>query len=229
MLNRQHHHDAGPMPTPSIPLFVPLGDSAVLIRFGDSLSEAANRAAIAAATQIEAAALPGIVEVCPSLVSVLIRYEARRTDLPTLTGELRLVLSNSSSSDARPIRQKRIALTFDGDDLDEVASRLALSPEQFIAAHNALPLRVLSTGFSPGFLYCGFHPDSLRLPRRDTVRRRVEPGTVLFAAGQTAITSTAIPTGWHVIGHTAFRNFDPAANPPVSVAAGDAVSFEVAP
>jgi KipI family sensor histidine kinase inhibitor len=229
MLNRQNHHDAGSMPTPSIPLFVPLGDSALLIRFGDSLSEAANRAAIAAATLIDAAALPGILEVCPSLVSVLVRYDAHRTDLSPLTGDLRLLLSAPATLDQSAGLQQKIALAFDGDDLDEVSSRLSLTPGQFIAAHNARPLRVLSTGFSPGFLYCGFHPDSLRLPRRATVRRRVEPGTVLFAAGQTAITSTAIPTGWHVIGHTAFRNFDPGANPPVTVAAGDEVSFEVAP
>jgi allophanate hydrolase subunit 1 len=50
---------------------------------------------------------------------------------------------------------------------------------------------------------------------------------VLFAAAQTAITSTPIPTGWHVIGHTEFRNFDPAAVPPTRLAAGDMVGFEV--
>lgn len=217
------------MPSPSIPLLVPLGDSALLVRFGDSLSEAANRAAIAAAAHIEAAALPGVVEVCPSLVSVLVRYDARRTDNSTLGGELRLILSTPGPVSTASARGQRIAVSFDGDDLDEVSSRLAMSSDEFVAAHNALPLRVLSTGFSPGFLYCGFHPESLRLPRRDTVRRRVEPGTVLFAAGQTAITSTAIPTGWHVIGHTAFRNFDPAADPPVTAAAGDEICFEVAP
>jgi allophanate hydrolase subunit 1 len=57
----------------------------------------------------------------------------------------------------------------------------------------------------------------------------VPAGTVLFAAGQTAITSTPIPTGWHVIGHTGFRNFDPGAEPPATVRGGDTIRFEVAP
>jgi inhibitor of KinA len=50
---------------------------------------------------------------------------------------------------------------------------------------------------------------------------------VLFAAGQTAIAATEIPTGWHVIGRTEFRNFDPTASVPTRLAAGDAVQFEV--
>ncbi|MBN9309114.1 MAG: carboxyltransferase domain-containing protein [Devosia sp.] len=70
------------------------------------------------------------------------------------------------------------------------------------------------------------HQDSLVVPRRRSVRRRVPAGTVLFAAGQTAITSTAIPTGWHVIGRTGFRNFDPSRLPPSDLVAGDVVRFE---
>ncbi|RYI78382.1 MAG: carboxyltransferase domain-containing protein, partial [Acetobacteraceae bacterium] len=93
----------------------------------------------------------------------------------------------------------------------------------------AAPLRVLATGFAPGFVYIGFHEVPLHVPRRAEVRRQVSAGTVLFAAGQTAITSTAIPTGWHVIGHTDFRNFDPAGLPPTRLAAGDTVRFEAVP
>ena len=84
-------------------------------------------------------------------------------------------------------------------------------------------------GFSPGFVYCGFHPAELELPRRETVRGQVPTGTLLFAARQTAIASTPIPTGWHVIGHTDFSNFDPAASPPTILREGDEVAFEAVP
>lgn len=214
------------MHSPSTPLFVPLGDEALLIRFGDSLSEAANRAAIAAARRIEAARVQGVLEVTPMLVSVLVRYDPRRLGLDVLSGEMRLALGAADVAEGPSGARQTIGIAFDGEDLDEVAQRLGLTVAAFVAAHNAGPLRVLSTGFSPGFLYCGFHPEALRLPRRDRVRRRVEPGTVLFAAGQTAITSTAIPTGWHVIGRTGFRNFDAARMPPVFVNTGDVVAFE---
>ena len=57
----------------------------------------------------------------------------------------------------------------------------------------------------------------------------VPAGTVLFAAGQTAIAATPIRTGWHVVGRTQFQNFDPSAEPPTRLAPGDEVSFEVVP
>lgn len=119
-------------------------------------------------------------------------------------------------------------MIFDGADLPEVSAAVGMPAEQFIRAHNAVPLRILATGFAPGFLYCGMHADALMVARRAQVRPQVPAGTVLFAAGQTAVTSTAIPTGWHVIGHTQFRNFDPHATDPLTAKAGDAVRFEVA-
>ena len=210
------------------PTLLPLGDRALLIRFAEMLSDEANRAAIAFAARIEAEAVPGVVEVVPNLVSVLLRYEPAAITFDRLAGEVRLLASAPEEAVAAGA-EHRVAVSFDGDDLDEVAGLLKLPPAGFIDAHNAVPLRVLATGFAPGFLYCGLHPDALVVPRRNIVRRQVPAGTVLFAAGQTAITSTPIPTGWHVIGHTGFRNFDPRAEPPATVRGGDTIRFEVAP
>ena len=55
----------------------------------------------------------------------------------------------------------------------------------------------------------------------------VVAGTVLFAAGQTAIAATPIRTGWHVIGRTSFQNFDLKRDPPTVLSAGDTVRFAV--
>ena len=216
--------DADPHP---LPLIVPLGDRGLLVRFSDTLSETANRAAVGFGKRAEAARLPGVVEVVPNLVSVLLRYAAD-VDFERLAGEVRLIVS-TPDDDAALGPEHSVTMSFDGEDVNEVASLLGLEREGFIAAHCALPLRVLATGFAPGFVYLGFHAERLRVPRRAEVRRQVPAGTVLFAAGQTAITSTAVPTGWHVIGHTGFRNFDPAVSPPNRLAAGDLVRFEVAP
>lgn len=215
------------MTDPLRPTLLPLGDRALLIRFADTLSDAANRAAIAFAALVEAAALPGVVEIVPNLVSVLLRYEPGAITFERLAGELRLLTSAPGDATVAGAAHA-IAISFDGEDLGDVASQLNLAPAGFIRAHNARSLRVLATGFAPGFVYCGLHPAALVVPRRTVVRRQVPAGTVLFAAGQTAITSTPIPTGWHVIGHTGFRNFDPAAEPPTAVRAGDTIRFEVA-
>jgi KipI family sensor histidine kinase inhibitor len=211
-----------------LPLILPLGDRGLLVRFGETLSDAANRAAIDLARRIEAAAIPDVVEVVPNLISVLVRYEPTRLTFDRLAGEIRLLAPAADDSIAAGVRHA-VAVSFDGEDLEEVAELVELPVADFIRAHNTAPLRVLATGFAPGFVYCGMHPEALAVPRRAAVRRQVPAGTVLFAAGQTAITSTPIPTGWHVIGHTGFRNFDPAAEPPSAVRAGDSIEFEVAP
>ena len=218
------------------PTIVALGDSSLLVRFGDTLSEAANRAAIGFARALAADPLAGVVEAVPNLVSVLLRYDPATMQLATLTGELRLRLYARDHADAAPVAHHTIAVSFGGKhgpDLESVAKALSLSVDAFVAAHNAAhnaaSLRVLATGFAPGFVYCGFHPPELLLPRRAEVRASVPPGTVLFAAGQTAIAATTIPTGWHIIGTTKFRNFDPQATPPTVLQAGDSISFEIAP
>jgi KipI family sensor histidine kinase inhibitor len=206
---------------------VPLGDCALLVRFGTNLDDAANRAALALSARLEGERIRGVIEVAPSLVSVLVRYEPYAISLVRLSGEIGLLLGPGDAAPEPQIHD--IEVRFDGPDLAEVAETLGLGPDDFVARHNAAPLRVLTTGFAPGFVYCGLHDEALVLPRRTMVRPMVPAGSVLFAAGQTAIAATDIPTGWHVIGHTDFRNFVPENDPPTLLRAGDLVRFVVAP
>lgn len=206
-------------------LIQPLGDAAVLVRFGDGLSDTANVRAIAFARRLAADLPDGIEEIAPGLVSVLLRLRPG-TDFIRLSGELRLQLGQHQAlPDAT---SHSIEIVFDGEDLPDVAQRLGVDPGEFVARHNAAPLRVLATGFAPGFVYCGFHGRDMVLPRRETIRPMVPAGTVLFAAGQTAVAATPIRTGWHVIGRTNFQNFDPVRDPPTQLRAGDEVRFAAA-
>ena len=213
------------MTEPLIPTLLPLGDRALLVRFSMELSDAANQAAIALARRLAAEPLEGVAEIAPGLVSVLLRL-GPGADFGRLAGELRLRLR--AEPEALAGAERRVAVRFDGEDIGEVAEKLGLSVAEFIARHNAAPLRVLATGFAPGFVYCGFHAEDLIVPRREAVRPMVPAGTVLFAAGQTAIAATPIRTGWHVVGRTEFQNFDPSSEPPTALAPGDSVSFEAA-
>lgn len=213
-----------PMPT-----LGPLGDQAILIRFGSELNDTANRCAAACARRLRTRPPAGVLEIAAQPVSVLVRYDARRTPFETLAGELRLLLATLQPEAADTGRRQRLRVRFGGEsgpDLEHVATMLGVSREGFIHAHNAAPLRVLSTGFAPGFVYCGLHAPELHLPRRRELRSSVPPGTLLFAAGQTALTATPVPTGWHVIGRTEFRNFDPLTVPPTRLEVGDAITFE---
>ena len=209
-------------PTPTI---LPLGDTGLLVRFGTELTDAANRAAIALASELDRQPIAGVLEIVPSLVSVLLRYDPLVSAQAAIAGEVRLHLFGLGDAPSTASRWT-IPTRFDGPDIDEVATMLGMSRVAFVAAHNAQPLRILATGFAPGFVYCGLHGDGLVLPRRTMVRASVPVGSVLFAAGQTAIAATEMPTGWHVIGHTSFANFDPAGTPPTRLVAGDIVAFE---
>lgn len=213
------------------PLIRPLGDSALLVRFGDTLEDAANRAAIDFAARLDAEAPDGVEEICQNLVSVLVRFDPVATDADRLSAELALLMHRPAAAPGE-VREHVVFGVFgghEGPDLPEVAELLNTTPERFVAAHNATPLRVLAIGFAPGFVYCGFHPRPMRLPRRQKVRERVPAGTILFAAGQTAIAATDVPTGWHVIGRTGLINFDPEQDPPVTLMPGDQVRFEAPP
>ncbi|MHB1102833.1 MAG: 5-oxoprolinase subunit B family protein [Devosia sp.] len=214
------------------PLIAPLGDQGLLVRFATTLSDEANLTTVAFARRLQAKLPEGVTEIDPNLVSVLLKYDPRRIDFERLAGEVRLLVGSPMRKTGRRAGRHTIAVSFGGKagpDLKEVAAALDLTTETFIAEHNSRPLRVLTTGFAPGFVYCGFHPDHFVVPRRATVRASVPAGTLLFAAGQSAITGTAIPTGWHVIGRTEFRNFDAERDPPTKLREGDAIIFEAVP
>ncbi len=209
-----------------MPLIVPLGDRGLLIRFAETLDDAANVRAVAIARELAADPPAGVLEIVPKLVSVHLRYDPARTSFGDLGAEVRLRLALGGEGTDAAVAPVVIPTRYDGPDLAEAAEAAGLTQNAFIARHANAALRVLAIGFAPGFAYCGFHEALPPLPRRAEVRPRVPPGTVLYAAGQTAITATAIPTGWNVIGSTDFRNFDAGAHPPVRLEAGTSVRFE---
>jgi KipI family sensor histidine kinase inhibitor len=66
----------------------------------------------------------------------------------------------------------------------------------------------------------------LRLPRRETPRIVVPAGSVAIATALTGIYPLESPGGWHLIGRTPARLFDPSREPAVLLAPGDEVRFE---
>jgi inhibitor of KinA len=73
---------------PKFPEICQTGYAGLVVRFGDQLNEAGNRASLAFAAEVIAAGLAGVLEVSTALQSVLLRYdpllvspEALRADL----------------------------------------------------------------------------------------------------------------------------------------------------
>jgi KipI family sensor histidine kinase inhibitor len=126
---------------------------------------------------------------------------------------------------AEPGRLHRIPVTYDGQDLDDVAARLELSRDRIVEIHTSAIYRVFLVGFVPGWAYLGPLAEELELPRRQVPRTLVPAGSVAIAGRQTGIYPLPTPGGWHLIGRTNVKLFLPDSDPPCLFRAGDRVKF----
>ena len=196
---------------------VPLGDRAFLARFDDE-----DAAARWAETLREAGWL-GVVDVVTAYQTVGIYADPDRVDLDDLEGRL---AGLETAAGRRPEgRLVTIPVLYDGEDLQDVAGRLGISPADVVSAHAAHDYRVFALGFQPGFPYAGYLPEAIAgLPRRTSPRTRVPAGSVAIVGRQTGIYPSPLPGGWHLIGRTPLRIVDPAAGH-FPIRAGDRLRF----
>ena len=218
------------------PTFEPLGDDAVLIRFGDGIDAAVNARVHAAAARIASIEnVPGIVDLVPGYASLGVIYDwafwAGDKSLfayERIVDFLRGVIDEPALALDRKPRTIEIPVCYgggDGPDLADVAQRAGLSESDVIARHTGGDYTVAMLGFAPGFAYLlGLDP-ALHTPRRATPRTRVPAGSVAIGGAQTAVYPHALPGGWNLIGRTPFALFDLARMPANLVAPGDRVRF----
>lgn len=207
--------------------FRPLGEAALLVE-GTPADLLTNRMALALAQALDAAALPGVQLTIPAVSSVLLPFDPLRTSHAALERAARALLPTIAPLSATPVRIVEVPVRYggvDGPDLVEVAAQLGLTAQQVVAAHCAPVYRVLLIGFAPGFPYIGPLPAQLYLPRRATPRSVVPAGSVAIAVEFSGIYPAALPGGWHLIGRTSLRLFDPASDPPTALVPGDGVQF----
>jgi len=210
------------------PRFSPLGDSAVTITLGDEISAAMSDRVIDAAVTIESG-LRGMVELVPTYAAVTLFYDSVRVSYSEIVRAATRALNNSTvlaRKDEHLQRVVRIPVTYDGQDLTEVAQRTGMTEESVIDMHCLREYRVYMLGFAPGFAYLGDLDQRLALPRRESPRKRVRKGSVAIAEAQTAVYPSSTPGGWHLIGRTEMTMFDPTRDPPATLAVGDRVRFE---
>ncbi len=217
------------------PRFLPSGDTALVVEFGERIDRGLSAAVIGLAERIGVADLGGVTETVPSFRSLLVHYDPLVTSAERLTGQISgLIAGLIGGPAAAPAsgRLWRIPACHDGEfapDLAEVAVTAGLTPDEAIALHGAERYHVYMIGFLPGFPYLGDLPEALQLPRRENPRVKVPAGSLAIAAGMTAVYTTESPGGWHLIGRTPVPLFDLRAEPPALLRPGDAVLFEPIP
>jgi KipI family sensor histidine kinase inhibitor len=204
----------------------PLGDSAITVTAGDGISETLSDQVVAEAAAITNDEIVGVIDVVPSYASVTVHYDPLRIGYTDLRSRLLSIRREDARIVSAESKTHVIPVDYVGEDLAEVAQKTQLSVDQVIAIHSSVKYRVFVIGFVPGFAYLGTLDPRLVLPRRESPRKRVPAGSVAIAEAQTGIYPAETPGGWHLIGITGVRMFDPSRKDPALLAVGDRVRFE---
>lgn len=186
------------------PVVQPVGDTALLVSFGDSIDPAVFDHILALETALLADPPPGLVETVPAYATLLLILDPLVTDAETLAAAA-LALSARTTAVTTAGTLHHIAMCTDADlapDLADAADRLGLSRETLLDTHFATEFRVYMYGFAPGYAYMDGVPAALHLPRKTVPVRSRPAGTIMIAGGQCLITTLPMPTGWWVIGAT---------------------------
>lgn len=208
--------------------FLPGGDTALIVEFGDHIERALSDRVLWLSDRIRALALEGVIETVPTFRSLAVHYDPRATSAQNLVPAIKALLHEPPGT-SLPGRLWHVPVCYDercGPDLADVAARTGLTTEQVAALHAGTQFHVYMVGFLPGLPYMGDLPPELVLPRRKDPRVRVPAGSVAIAMAQSVIYPLESPGGWHLIGATPVRLFDPGWARPALLAPGDAVRFE---
>lgn len=207
--------------------FLPCGDSAVTVEFGSTIDNMLNQTIHAFCGAVEGLPLPALREVVPTYRSATIHYDPEQMSYGELCSLL-APLAQSIRPEEKAGELIDIPVLYGGEqgpDLEIVAAHCGLSAEEVIRLHSAPDYRIFMLGFTPGFPYLGGMDPKLSTPRRKEPRTAIPAGSVGIAGGQTGIYPIVSPGGWQLIGRTPLSLFDPAANPPILLAAGKRIRF----
>lgn len=206
-----------------------LGDSAITISLAEIPSRAGTERARVVAAGIREARLPHIEEVIAAYTSVTVFYDALHVSFEQLSAGILAIIQNGGATPhvaSGTSHRHTIPVTYDGPDLDFVATSTKLTRDQVIEIHSSTTYTVDLLGFVPGFAYLSELDPRLVLPRREQPRPRVPAGSVAIAAGLTGIYPFETPGGWHILGKTEIVMFDPRRAEPSLFKPGDTVKFE---
>ncbi len=218
------------------PQLLAMGDRALVVEYGRALNAITNARVRACAEYLLAHPLPGMTDVVPAYAALTVYFDPLRVvaDHRTLDpmGAMREALlraiAKAPESPKHKVRTVEIPVCYGGEfgeDLDDVARRCEMTPEEVIKRHAKPLYEVHMLGFVPGFAYLGGLDRSIATARRDSPRKRIPAGSVGIGGEQTGVYPFATPGGWNLIGRTPLVLFRIDADPPVLMEPGDRVRF----
>ncbi|MTH79049.1 urea amidolyase family protein [Paracoccus aestuariivivens] len=200
--------------------FLPVGPRTLLIELPD-LAET-----LVLFDALNANPVPGIAEIIPAARTLMVRTELGTPADGRLAAEIlkcRPPPGTVPAQNTSPVIE--LPVTYDGEDLAEVAQLMRLSVPEVIAAHQAATWQVAFCGFAPGFAYMTCDDPRFDVARRSSPRTRIPAGSVALAGRFSGIYPLESPGGWQLIGRTDVPMFDLSRDPAALLAPGQRVRF----
>lgn len=205
-----------------------LADGAIRVELAGESNPATTARVVALARAIRDEDIPGILDVLPAYVTVVVTLDPAVADPDVIaTAVVRLADAVAANPDVSA-REVTLPVTYggpDGPDLDDVARHVGLAPAEVIARHAGETYTVACLGFAPGFPFLLGLPADLATPRLTSPRTTTPVGSVAIGGVQTGVYPLATPGGWRIIGRTPVTLFDPLAPDPFLLAPGDHLRF----
>ena len=214
--------------TPGDVRFLPCGDAAVTVEFGNAIDPAISARVLALDAAMNAERPAGLVETVPTYRSLMVQFDPLVFDYDAFVRRV-TQLAPTLDPNPKPGRRWKVPVIYGGEfgiDLEATAERHNLTPSQLIDKHCAPIYRVYMIGFMPGFTYLGGLDSSIATPRRLDPRPHTRAGIISIGGIQALIGGQAMPSGWHILGQTPVRTFMAGREPAFLTAAGDEVVFE---
>jgi inhibitor of KinA len=215
----------------------PLGDSAITIDLGGRIDEELNGRALAIREWLGSRGIPGIQDIIVAYSSVTLFYdpvEVMAGDEASPDGAFEGMkrILEQAREEAIPLQAGEsvpipVPVCYGGrfgPDLEAVSGTKGIFPEELIHFHSSRVYRVYMVGFLPGFAYLGKVDERLDMPRK-VAPVPVLAGSVGIVGPQSGIYPLNSPGGWHILGRTPLRLFDPLAALPIRLKTGDRVRF----
>jgi KipI family sensor histidine kinase inhibitor len=198
------------------------------VELGDAISVEINTRVRALESLLQDGHVAGVVETVPSFRSLLVYYDPLATRYERLAVAVEELARRAGSAAPPPSRRVELPCCYDPDlglDLEAAARRLDVSPGEVVRLHSEPTYHLYFIGFTPGLPYMTGMPERLHLPRLETPRTKLAPGSVGIGGIQCCIYSVESPGGYWILGRTPLRLYDPEAPEPILLRAGDQVRF----
>jgi KipI family sensor histidine kinase inhibitor len=192
---------------------LPSGDHALLVELDDLDQVLGYYTALTASPPAD------VVDIVPAARTVMVSTGG---SLDALARALRAVEPSAGSHAVGDLIE--IPVTYDGEDLQDVADLLDCTIAELIERHTAEEWTVAFCGFAPGFGYLT-GVGTWDIPRRKSPRTKVPPGAVALAGEFSGVYPRESPGGWQLIGRTDVKIFDQEREPAALFHPGRRVRF----